>query len=75
MHKRGKGVHTNSSSLAKGEEHEHREEQRPEEELLSSFLFDHVQFVVVSQRTGHFLIRHVISILLNKDHYVKILSR
>lgn len=38
---------------------------RPEEELLSSFLFDDVQLVVVPQCTGHFLIRHVISVLLN----------
>lgn len=42
------------------------EKQTPEEELLSSFLFDDVQLVVVPQRTGHFLIGHVVSVLLSK---------
>lgn len=36
---------------------------RPEEEFLSSFFFDDVQLVVVPQRTGHLLIRHIVSML------------
>lgn len=38
--------------------------QKPEEELLSSLLFDDVELVVVSQSTGHFLVRHIVSVLV-----------
>lgn len=41
-----------------------RKFQEPEEEFLSSLLFDDVQFVVVSQCTGHFLVGHVVSVLV-----------
>lgn len=37
--------------------------QRPEEEFLSSLLFNDVEFVVVSQSPRHFLIGHIISVL------------
>lgn len=40
-----------------------KEGQRPEEEFLSSLLFDDVELVVVPQSTGHFLIGHVVSVL------------
>lgn len=73
MQKRGSSVCTNLSSCVEGGENDHWEEQRPEEELLPSFLFDDVQLVVVSECTGHFLICHVISILLNKDHELQTL--
>lgn len=53
---------------------ERREEDTPEEELLSSFLLDDVQLVVVSQSAGHFFVRHVVSILLDKDQEVQTLS-
>lgn len=39
---------------------------RPEEEFLSSLLFDDVELVVVPQSTGHFLIRHIVSVLYKK---------
>ena len=37
--------------------------QRPEEEFLSTLLFDDVELVVVPQSTGHFLIGHIVSVL------------
>lgn len=40
-----------------------RKGQRPEEEFLSSLLFDDVELVVVPQSTGHFLISHIVSVL------------
>lgn len=38
--------------------------QKSEEEFLSSLLFDDVQLVVVPQSAGHFLIRHIVSVLV-----------
>lgn len=40
-----------------------KKRQRPEEEFLSSLLFDDVELVVVPQSTGHFLICHIITVL------------
>lgn len=40
-----------------------RERERPEEQFLSSLLFDDVEFVVVSQSTGHLFIGHIVSVL------------
>lgn len=45
-------------------ENNKKERQRgPEEEFLSSLLFDDVQLVVVPESTGHLLIRHIVSVL------------
>lgn len=38
--------------------------QEPEEEFLSTLLFDDVELVVVPQSTGHFLIGHIVSVLV-----------
>lgn len=43
-----------------------KRKQKPEEQFLSSLLFDDVEFVVVPQCTGHFLIGHVFSVLSTK---------
>lgn len=38
--------------------------QKPEEEFLSSLLFYDVELVVMSQSPGHFLIGHIVSVLM-----------
>lgn len=38
--------------------------QKPEEEFLSSLLFDDVELVVVPQSPGHFLIGHIVTVLV-----------
>lgn len=38
--------------------------QKPEKEFLSSLLFDDVELVVVPQSPGHFLIGHIVTVLV-----------
>lgn len=65
-HKRGGNNKCVCCSREKNRRMTKKKEQRPEEEFLSPFFLDDVQLVVVPQRTGHFLIGHIVSVLLNE---------
>lgn len=65
--KRQYRVNNNKCVCCCGQNRKMTKEKRPEEEFLSPFFLDDVQLVVVPQCTGHFLIGHIVSVLLNES--------